>query len=146
MRKATDELRKTHALVETVLEKFDVKSERFVGIAQTLRRTLRAHAWLQDEILVPVLRVKLFGENPFIREMTRDHVELDRLLTALIDTAPTGAERESQAAHIKTLLAAHFKKESAALYPRAELAIDPQTLHKLAEEMENRKSEMRGIV
>ena len=53
---------------------------------------------------------------------------------------------ESFVLQIRTLIAAHVKKEEEALYPLAEQVLDAATLNKLREEMERRKTELREVV
>jgi hemerythrin-like domain-containing protein len=145
--KATVELLKTHQVVNKVLEGFNVQSVRFPEVMRTLHRTLLAHAWLQDEILLPVLRDRMPSQTALLDEITDEHAELDRLLKALPDepAAQTG-ELQAQALQIRTLIAQHFKKEAKTLYPLAEKSIDPQILNRLSQEMFKRQEKIRDVV
>ena len=146
MKKATEELLKTHLVVRKVLEGFDVDNRRFPEIMQTLHRTLLAHAWLQDEILLPVLREKALIAMPLIDEIVQEHKDLDHLLKTLIDTSlyyPN--ELEAEVLQIRTAIETHFKKERDVLYPLAEKTVDLGTLNKLGEGMIYHQAEIREV-
>lgn len=144
MKKATDELLKTHLVVDKVLEGFDVKNARFPEIMKTLHRTLLAHGWLQDEILLPVLRQKQLIEPPFLNEIVQEHKDLDQLLKTLLDTSLNFTSNlEAVASQIRIVIETHFKKERDVLYPLAEKTIDLNTLNKLGDDMTHHPNEIR---
>jgi len=147
MGKATEELIKTHRFVGKILEQFDPKESRFAEIRATLERAVIAHAWLQDEILLPALKGKALVEERFLNEVTQEHQDLvfffKRLAHAALDA---GTELDALVLQIRTLLDTHFEKEAKALYPLAEKLLDNTTLLKLGDEMERRKTEVRAAL
>jgi hypothetical protein len=52
MGKATDELIKTHRLVEQILIHFDTIKPQFSDVRAALERAVIAHCWLQDEFIL----------------------------------------------------------------------------------------------
>jgi iron-sulfur cluster repair protein YtfE (RIC family) len=139
MNKTIDELLKTHHLVRKVLEGFDINNTRFAEITKTLHRTLLAHAWFHDEILLPVLREKSAPEEtPLINEIMQEHKDLDRLLKESVAPA--------QVLEIQNLIETHFKKESETLYPLAEKNIEPEALNELGEKMKTHQSDIRDVL
>jgi hemerythrin-like domain-containing protein len=146
MKKVTDELLKTHQLVRKVLEGFDPANERFQPVLETLHRTVLAHAHLQDQILIPALENKTLIQKPLLSELFQEHKDLDHMLKALLAIPQNGKdELQAGALQIRTVLETHFKKEAVALYPLVEKVMDPQTLNRLAEEMERRQTEVRDL-
>ena len=147
MTKATDELMKTHRVVAKVLEGFIAGKPRFVDITKTLHRTVLAHAWLQDEILLPALMGKSLIVENVLKGIVQEHKDLDSLLKMLI-TLPQDQQQKIDAyvLQIRTLIETHFKKETDALYPLVEKVLDSATLGKLRNEMERREVEIREVI
>jgi len=147
MGNASEELIKTHRLVGKILEQFDSKESRFSEIRLTLERAVTAHAWLQDEIVLPALKGKALIEERFLNEVTQEHQDLEFLLKKLalvaLDAKP---ELDALVLQIRTLLDTHFEKETNALYPLAEKLLDNTALQKLGDEMERRKTDVRAAI
>ena len=147
MGKATDELMKTHRLVEQILIHFETLKPPFLDVRATLERAVIAHIWLQDEFLLPVLWGKPLIERQFLAGVTREHHDLQSLLERLQTIAPDSTrENEALVLQIRTLLEAHFSKEKNALYPLIEQVVDETTLRRLGDEMENRKTGVRSAI
>jgi len=147
MGKATDELIKTHRLIEQILIHFDTSNPQFSHVRKTLERAVIAHGWLQDEFLLPLLWGKPLIERQFLVEVTQEHHDLESLFERLQTISPDDArENEALVLQIRTLLEAHFSKEKNALYPLTEKVVDDATLHRIGEEMEKRKSEVRPAI
>lgn len=147
MGKATDELIKTHKVVEKVLKQFKPDEPRFSEIRKTLERTVLAHVWLQDELFLPVLKGKPLLERRFLEEIVEEHRDLEHLLKLLLNISPD-AKDEVQAlvVQIRAILEAHFEKEASGLYPLAEKVIDESTLRRLGDDMWRRNTEVRDVV
>ena len=147
MEKATNELIKTHRVVEQILSHFDTIKPPFSDVRATLARAVTAHCWLQDEFLLPVLWGKPLIERQFLVGVSREHHDLESLLERL-QTIALDAPRENEALvfQIRALLEAHFAKEKNALYPLIEQVVDERTLLRIGEEMEKRKTEVRAAV
>lgn len=144
--KATEELTHTHQVVGKVLEIFSPGNPRFQESIKTLRRTVEAHAWLQDEIFIPALKGKPLIEKSFLAEIAQEHKDLDQMIGLLLKTRPEEKkEAEAYVLQIRTLLEAHFKKEQDALYPIAEQVLDSAALNQLRDEMDRRKTEIRKV-
>jgi hemerythrin-like domain-containing protein len=147
MGKATDELLKTHRLIEQILIHFVTSKPQFSHVRETLERAVIAHDWLQDEFLLPLLWGKPLIERQFLVEVTQEHHDLESLLERLQTAAPDAArENEALILQIRTLLEAHFLKEKKALYPLIEQVVDGATLRGLGDEMEKRKTEVRSAI
>jgi hypothetical protein len=86
--KATEELANTHQVVWKVLEIFSTGNTRFQESIKTLRRTVEAHAWLQDEIFLPALKGKPLIEKSFLAELVQEHKDLDQMIGLLLKTSP----------------------------------------------------------
>jgi iron-sulfur cluster repair protein YtfE (RIC family) len=147
MGRATDELLKTHRVVEQILSHFNTIRPPFSDVRATLERAVTAHCWLQDEFLLPVLWGKPLIVRQFLVEVTQEHHDLESLLERLQTIAPDAArEDEALVFQIRALLETHFAKEKNALYPLIEQVVDDPTLRRLGEEMEKRKTEVRAAV
>jgi hemerythrin-like domain-containing protein len=145
--KATEELIHTHAVVRKVLEIFKPGNPRFQESIKTLRRTVEAHTWLQDEIFIPALKGQPLIQKDFLAELAQEHKDLDQMIGQLLKTSPEQKkEADAYVLQIRALIAAHVKKEQEALYPLAEQVLDAGTLNKLRDEMERRKTEVREVV
>src|ERR1035438_4621319 len=92
MGKATEELVKTHRLVEKLLEQFEPEKPRFSEVRKTLERAGLAHTWLQDELLLPVLKGKPLIERRFLEEIGEEHRDLEQLLKLLLNISPEAKE------------------------------------------------------
>lgn len=147
MGKATDEMMKTHRFVEKILTQLNPKEDRFPEIRTTLERAVIAHAWLQDEILLPALKGKALLEERFLSEVSKEHQDLEYLIKMLANTSlDAKPEIDALVLQIRTLLETHFQKEAAAIYPLAEKVVDEPTLRKLGDEMERRKTDVRAAI
>ena len=144
--KATERAPHTHQVVSKVLEIFSTGNPRFQESIKTLRRTVAAHGWLQDEIFLPALRGKPLIEKSFLSELVQEHKDLgsDDWIPAQ-DPPEQKKEVEAYVLQIRALLQAHFMKEKDALYPIAEQVLDAATLNTLRDEMESRKTEVRDV-
>jgi len=146
MKKATDELLKTHRVLRKVLEGLDVNNKRFPEIIKTLHRTFLAHAWLHDEILLPLLREQSVIETSFLNEIVQEHKDLDRLLKALLDTALDCTDLlESRVLQIRTELESHLKLEAEILYPLANKSVNGEVMNTLGEGMTAHQDEIREV-
>ena len=146
MKKITDELIKTHQVVFKLLEGLDVDNRRFPEITKTLHRMLLAHAWFQDEILLPLLWDQSLIERPFLNQIVQEHRDFDRLLKTLLDTSLDYRNKlEAEVSQIRVIIETHFKKEADVLYPLAEKTIDIETQNRLGDGMAYHQDEIREV-
>jgi len=141
---ATGELLKDHKMIRKLLGDLRVDNPRVAEIAATLQRVTLAHAWFEDEFLMPLLKGSPLIPELFWQEITQEHNDIARLLELLRGTPPDPREEwEARVLSLRTILETHFTKEEAALFPLAEKVIGVQGLTDLAARMERRKSEVR---
>ena len=146
MGKATEELIKTHRLVEKLLEQFEPEKPRFAEVRKTLERAVLAHTWLQNELLLPVLKGKPLIERRFLEEIGEEHRDLEHRLKLLLNISPEAKEEvQALVIQIRAILEAHFYKEALGLYPLAEKVVEASTLVRLGTDMERRKNEVRDL-
>lgn len=144
MATATGELLKDHKMIRKLLGDLRVDNPRVAEIAATLQRVTLAHAWFEDEFLMPLLKGSPLIPELFWQEITQEHNDIARLLELLRGTPPDPREEwEVRVLSLRTLLETHFTKEEAALFPLAEKVIGVQGSTDLAARMERRKSEVR---
>ncbi|MBK6879414.1 MAG: hemerythrin domain-containing protein [Elusimicrobia bacterium] len=144
MATATGELLKDHKMIRKLLGDLRVDNPRVAEIAATLQRVTLAHAWFEDEFLMPLLKGSPLIPELFWQEITQEHNDIARLLELLRGTPPDPREEwEVRVLSLRTILETHFTKEEAALFPLAEKVIGVQGLTDLAAGMERRKSEVR---
>lgn len=144
MATATGELLKDHKMIRKLLGDLRVDNPRVAEIAATLQRVTLAHAWFEDEFLMPLLKGSPLIPELFWQEITQEHNDIARLLELLRGTPPDPREEwEARVLSLRTILETHFTKEEAALFPLAEKVIGVQGLTDLAAGMERRKSEVR---
>jgi len=144
--KATDALLKDHQMINKTLEGFRLDNPRFPKIAATFHRILKAHAWFEDEIFLPAVEHEPAFFRRFTQEISQEHKDLDAL-TAIIRKTPLtgGKDLENHVRQLRVLLSTHFHKEEDALFPIAENVLSGEGLLELGDEMERRKSEVRGL-
>jgi len=136
MRKATDELRKTHRVIQKVLESLEPGTARFADTATALHRTLRAHAALQDNVLAPALRKRSLIGVPYLDDTEQDHLSFHRLTAALLESAARSRpDIDTDVQNLRTRVEEHLRKESRVLYPYAEGILDGDTLYQLGNDM-----------
>lgn len=146
-RKATDALLADHRLIRKVLNEFRLDNPKFEKIAATLHRTVKGHAWFEDEIFLPVVRADPLFLKAFLDEISQEHSDIDRLLSLVRKTpAAKTVEREVYAIQLEAVLDTHFKKEEDALFPLAEKILTEEGLILLGEEMKNRQTEIRKFL
>lgn len=144
MATATGELLKDHKMIRKLLGDLRVDNPRVAEIAATLQRVTLAHAWFEDEFLMPLLKGSPLIPELFWQEITQEHNDIAGLLELLRGTPPDPREEwEVRVLSLRTLLETHFTKEEAALFPLAEKVIGVQGSTDLAARMERRKSEVR---
>lgn len=146
MGKATEELIKTHRLLEKLLEQFEPGKPRFAEVRKTLERAVQAHTWLQDELLLPVLKGKPLIERRFLEEIREEHRDLEHLLKLLLNISPDAKEEvQALVIQIRAILESHIDKEALGLYPLVEKVVDRSTLLRLGTDMDRRKTEVRDL-
>ena len=147
MPKATDQLLKDHKMVRKVLEGFSLDNPRYPELLKTLQRIVVGHAWFEHEIFIPAFKAAPLLEERFTRELLDEHEHIDYFLKKL-RTLPVSRTPETEALFMQftSVLDTHFKKEEDALFPMAERILDEEGLNRLSEEMERRKTEIRGLV
>lgn len=144
MTTATEALLKDHKMIRKILEEFQVENPRFPEILKTLQRVVQAHAWFEDEFLMPVLKGAPEIAKPFWQEITQEHNDIAVLLELLRETPlQHKADLENRALTLRSILEAHFDKEEKALFPLAEKTVGMDGLKDIALKMEHRKSEVR---
>jgi len=144
--KATEELVHTHQLVSKILEIFATDQPRFQESMKTLQRAVEAHAWLQDEILLPALDGKPLIDKAFLSEIVQEHRDLDSMIGRLQAIPPDQLpDVQASVLQIRVLLQTHFQKEADALYPLVEQVLKTDELVRLRDEMDRRKLVVRAV-
>jgi hemerythrin-like domain-containing protein len=145
--KATDALLKDHLLVRKVLEEFRLDHPRFEHICRTLHRAVKAHAWFEDEIFLPAVKLEPLFFRRFTAEIEEEHKDIDQLLL-LVRQTPQFQKRalEAYALQTRTLLETHFRKEEDALFPLADRLLTEEGLNHLGAEMKRRQLEVRQFI
>ncbi|MGQ0645827.1 MAG: hemerythrin domain-containing protein [Elusimicrobiota bacterium] len=142
--KATEELLKDHKLIRKVMERFSLDNPRFPERLKTLQRVVLAHAWFEDEIFLPAVKINTLFEKRFTTQIAQEHQDLEYFLAQLLERSGTRSrEMEFLMIQFKAVLEAHFQKEEVALFPLAEKTLDAEGLNRLAVEMDRRKTEVR---
>jgi hemerythrin-like domain-containing protein len=146
MAKATDQLLKDHKMIRKVLQDLSPENPRFPQLLKTLQRIVVAHAWFEDEIFLPAFEAEPLLHKRFTAEITQEHKDIETLMK-LVRRTPIGKSEDVSAyfMQLTTLLDTHFKKEEDALFPLAERILDEEGLNALGDEMERRKTEVRGL-
>lgn len=146
MPKATDQLLKDHKMIRKILEDFSLDHPRYPHLLKTLQRIVVAHAWFEDAIFLPAFEAEPFLHRRFTAEIAREHSDIDALLKLLRRTPSDKRDlAEAYLRQLVTILDTHFKKEEDGLFPLAERIMDSEGLNRLADEMERRKTEVRGL-
>jgi len=146
MPKATDQLLKDHKMARKILEGLSADNPRFPEILKTLHRVLAAHAWFEDAVFLPAFEAEPLLEKRFVREIQDEHKDIEHFLKRLRKTpANRRTEQAALMVQFRSLLDTHFAKEEDALFPLAEKILDAEGMNRLGEEMERRKTEVRGL-
>jgi len=145
--KATDALLKDHLLIRKVMKGVVLDNPRFPEVCKTLERALRAHAWFEDEIFLPVIKAEPLFFKRFTDEITQEHRDLDQLV-GLLRATPLAQKRELDiySVQLRSLLETHFRKEEDAIFPLAERLLTEEGLIHLGDEMKRRAAEVRGFI
>ncbi|MBK9057197.1 MAG: hemerythrin domain-containing protein [Elusimicrobia bacterium] len=93
MATATGELLKDHKMIRKLLGDLRVDNPRVAEIAATLQRVTLAHAWFEDEFLMPLLKGSPLIPELFWQEITQEHNDIARLLELLRGTPPRSPGR-----------------------------------------------------
>ena len=146
MSKATDQLLKDHKMARKILEGFSADNPRFPEILKTLQRVLLAHAWFEDAVFLPAFEAEPLLEKRFLREIADEHKDIDHFLKRLRKTpVDQRSEHAALMVQFRSLLDTHFAKEEDALFPLTEKILDDEGMNRLGDEMERRKTEVRGL-
>lgn len=119
-------------------------SSRFPDVLKTLHRTFDAHEFFVEKILLPGLKDQPLIDKAFLRELTDEHKDVDRLIKAALDTALTRNKAlDAYILQLQTIIEANFLKEDEALYLLADELLPTAKLEELYREMDRRKEEVR---
>lgn len=141
---ATEELLKDHKMIRKLLADLRPGNPRAAEIAATLQRVTLAHAWFEDEFLMPVLKNAPGIVKPFWQEIVQEHNDIAALLELVKSTPPDRIDdKKSRIDTLRVVLETHFEKEEKVLFPFAETALGLKGLTDLAARMEARKSDVR---
>jgi hemerythrin-like domain-containing protein len=145
--KATDALLKDHLLINKILEQFSLDNPRFEKICLTLHRTVKAHAWFEEEIFLPAVEVEPLIFRRFTEEIYQEHKDIDALMKLLRKT-PIANKKELAfySQELRVLLSTHFRKEEDALFPLTEHLLTEEELILLGDEMKRRQTEVRQFI
>lgn len=146
MVKATEALLKDHLMVRKTMEGFHLENPRFGEISKTLERILIAHAWFEDEILLPALNAEPLLDR-LNREISEEHKDIAELFLQMRRAAKAPSKsQEGYVLQLRSIIETHFRKEEDALFPLTEHILDSEGLNRLGDEMTRRKAEVRSIV
>jgi iron-sulfur cluster repair protein YtfE (RIC family) len=141
---ATEALLKDHKMIRTLLADLRPDNPRLAEIAATLQRVTLAHAWFEDEFLMPVLKNAPGVVKPFWQEIAQEHNDIAALLELVRSTPPERTvDRQHRIATLRVVLETHFTKEEEVLFPLAEATLGEKGSADLAARMEARKTEVR---
>lgn len=141
---ATEELLKDHKMIRKLLTDLRPDNPRAAEIAATLQRVTLAHAWFEDEFLMPVLKNAPGIVKPFWQEIAQEHNDIAALLELVRSTPPGRTDDlKGRIDTLRVVLETHFEKEEKVLFPFAETALGLKGLTDLAARMEARKSDVR---
>jgi hemerythrin-like domain-containing protein len=146
MAKATDQLLKDHKMIRKILSEFSVDNPRYAELLKTLQRIVVAHAWFEDAVFLPAFEAEPLLNKRFTAEIVQEHKDIDFFLKLLRKTPPAQKkETELYNLQLRVLLDTHFKKEEDGLFPLTERLLDEAGMNALSDEMERRKTEVRGL-
>src|SRR5262245_60850564 len=111
---AIDQLLKDHKMIRKVLSELEPGAARFRDKLKTLRRIVLAHAWFEDEFLLPALKAQPAVFRPFWDEISQEHQDIAKLLELVAGTK--GQNMPGYVLTLRSLLATHFAKEEDALF------------------------------
>ncbi len=128
------------------LDGLRIDNPRFPEILKTTQRVVLAHAWFEDEFLLPALKARPLVFEPFRQEIAREHGDIARLLARTVKSFPRARNAlEADLLTLRVLLTTHFAKEEEGLFPLAEKVLGSKGLARMASAMERRKQEVRAL-
>ena len=144
---ATEALVRDHRMIRKLLDGLRPGDVRFPAVFNTLRRVVLAHAWFEDEFLLPALKARPLVFEPFRLEVEQEHQDIARLMARLSkSTARDRAKTDGDLLTLRALLDSHFIKEEKGLFPLAEMVLTQKALLTMGTEMELRKTEVRPLL
>ncbi len=132
---AIDFLTEHHRHIEDLFDKLDVidtEDDRMEGFSH-LARALALHDVLEQQHFYPLLREK--NLESLANEGLRDHEQLERSVTELLNLEPDDDQFDPKLAALRTLVETHVRSEEGVMFPKLEKVVDADTLEALGDEM-----------
>ena len=141
---AIDLLESQHQEVDALFERLEAapkgdaeKKELFGQIADALA----VHTEIEEKIFYPSVRRRATEE--IVERSVEEHLEVKRLIAAVIDLEPEETDFDSKCAELKEDVQHHVAEERTQLFPKVRQLFEAADLDELGEQMEELAEELK---
>lgn len=145
---AIEMLEEDHRKVEKLFEEFDDAGDRAyetkANLVERIRRELRIHSQLEEEIFYPAARNAQGETTEQVREAVEEHHVVDQLLEELEAMRPDDEQFDAKVTVLKENVEHHVEEEEGELFKQARKGLGEERLQELAQEMQRLKQRLGG--
>lgn len=141
----TDALRGEHGVLYSTFDHLATEmaaGKDLSGYAALLRKVLREHARIEDDLLFDELAEQMGGGGGPASAMIEEHRRIAELLGRSADARED--ELPNLLEEVIELARSHFRREEEAAFPMAEQLLDAERLHRLGAEWSERRDVRSG--
>jgi hemerythrin-like domain-containing protein len=141
-----------HERLKDLLRELSQTTERAVRgrieLLADIASAIKAHSTIEEEIFYPAFKAaaeKKEDEKLFYEAQEEHHI-VDVVLQELEGASPASAEFAAKAKVLQHLVLQHIAEEEGEMFPRARRILRKPELARLAEEMQQRRTELLPLV
>lgn len=141
-------LKKDHKMVQRLFKEFaDLSGNRGAqkksALVEQIRQALTVHAQVEEELVYPA-----FQEHRVLKELVceakEEHLVAKQLLSSLEQLQPGDEQYDAKVKVLCEYVTHHVKEEEKEIFPQAQKRLSSKRLAALAEEVEERRSQLMG--
>ncbi|MBN9388075.1 MAG: hemerythrin domain-containing protein [Chloroflexi bacterium] len=134
-----------HRKVDSIFQQFEKggNSDEFARLFAQLKEELTVHTQIEEEIFYPAARNNPDTAN-LVAEAYQEQAEVKNLLGQVESMDNTSTEWGQRMTEIMRDVQAHVQMEETEMFPKVRQAFDTTTLEQLGQQLQQRKSELKG--
>lgn len=142
---ATELLLSDHRKVDSIFQQFEKggNSDEFSRLFAQLKEELTVHTQIEEEIFYPAVRNNPDTAN-LVAEAYQEHAEVKQLLAQVESMDNTSTEWGQRMTEMMRDVQAHVQMEETEIFPKVRQHFDKASLDQLGQQLEQRKSELKG--
>jgi len=148
---AVSVLEEDHKKVKKLLKQLEETTERAAKtrgeLLEEIAMELKAHTTIEEEIFYPAFKaaVEKKEDRKLYFEAVEEHHVVDLVLPEIQKTDVSSEEFAAKAKVLKELVEHHIEEEEGQMFPKARKALERSALTQLAEEMQQRRTELLPV-